>query len=181
MKHIPAQSCARSLAGDLGRCQARTLQSGMRPASQVGFVTVICATCFTIRAVIVAWSALDKKDADLDVWQHPLLDIIYYSLVEIVPSALVLFILRKLVRFLCSPAGITLAISLVPQCLSCHRPQPGVWLWRRQAMTHNALQACQHGSQVKGVPECHLIVWVASVHVQPPRRNPQGYQPIPNR
>lgn len=60
-------------------------------------MTVICAMCFTIRAVIVAWSALDKKDADLDVWRHPLLDIIYYSLVEIVPSALVLFILRKLV------------------------------------------------------------------------------------
>ena len=75
---------------------------------QVGFVTVICATCFTIRAVIVAWSALDKKDADLDVWQHPLLDFIYYTLVEIVPSALVLFILRKLVRLFdpcprCSP------------------------------------------------------------------------------
>jgi Flp pilus assembly pilin Flp len=63
---------------------------------EVGFVTVICATCFTVRAVIVAWSALDKQDADLDVWQHPLLDIIYYSFVEIVPSALVLFILRKL-------------------------------------------------------------------------------------
>lgn len=63
---------------------------------EVGFVTVICATCFTIRAVIVAWSALDKQDADLDVWRHPLLDLIYYSLVEIVPSALVLFILRKL-------------------------------------------------------------------------------------
>ena len=65
-----------------------------RPPEQVGFVTVICATCFTLRAVIVAWSALDKQDADLDVWQHPLLDIIYYSSVEIVPSALVLFILR---------------------------------------------------------------------------------------
>ena len=51
------------------------------PLPQVGFVTVICATCFTVRAVIVAWSALDKQDADLDVWQHPLLDIIYYSLV----------------------------------------------------------------------------------------------------
>mmetsp|Transcript_20522 Transcript_20522/g.61775 ORF Transcript_20522/g.61775 Transcript_20522/m.61775 type:complete len:303 (-) Transcript_20522:474-1382(-) len=63
---------------------------------EVGFVTVICATCFTLRALIVAWSALDKQDADLDVWQHPLLDIIYYSLVEIVPSALVLFILRRL-------------------------------------------------------------------------------------
>jgi Protein of unknown function (DUF1084) len=75
----------------------------------VGFVTVICATCFTIRAIIVAWSALDKKDADLDVWQHPLLDIIYYSLVEIVPSALVLFILRKLV----GPPALTSCLLLV--------------------------------------------------------------------
>ena len=57
-------------------------------------MTVICATCFTLRALIVGWSALDKQNADLDVWQHPLLDIIYYTLVEIVPSALVLFILR---------------------------------------------------------------------------------------
>lgn len=63
---------------------------------QVGFVTVICATCFTLRAVIVAWSGVDKADADLDVWRHPLLNIVYYSVVEILPSALVLFILRKL-------------------------------------------------------------------------------------
>lgn len=63
---------------------------------EVGLVTVICATCFTLRAVIVAWSGLDKKNADLDVWRHPLLDIVYYSAVEIIPSALVLFILRRL-------------------------------------------------------------------------------------
>lgn len=63
---------------------------------QVGFVTAICATCFTLRAIIVAWSGIDKADADLDVWQHPLLNIVYYTIVEIVPSALVLFILRKL-------------------------------------------------------------------------------------
>jgi hypothetical protein len=63
---------------------------------EVGFVTTICATCFTLRAVIVAWSAFDKADADLDVMSHPLLNIIYYSCVEIIPSALVLYILRKL-------------------------------------------------------------------------------------
>ena len=65
-------------------------------STQVGFVTAICATCFIVRAVIVAWSAVDKADADLDVLQHPLLNIIYYTTVEILPSALVLFILRKL-------------------------------------------------------------------------------------
>jgi Protein of unknown function (DUF1084) len=59
-------------------------------------VTSICATCFALRAIIVAWSAVDAKDADLDVLDHPLLNIIYYSTTEIIPSALVLYILRKL-------------------------------------------------------------------------------------
>ncbi|KAG7011401.1 Tobamovirus multiplication protein 1 [Cucurbita argyrosperma subsp. argyrosperma] len=49
---------------------------------EVGFVTSICFSCFSIRCLVLALSAFDK-DADLD-------------LVEIVPSALVLFILRKL-------------------------------------------------------------------------------------
>eukprot|EP01018_Ginkgo_biloba_P027742 Gb_41049 [translate_table: standard] len=43
----------------------------------------------------VALSAFDK-DADLDVMNHPIVDFIYYMLVEILPSALVLYILRKL-------------------------------------------------------------------------------------
>ncbi|KOM46229.1 hypothetical protein LR48_Vigan06g153500 [Vigna angularis] len=37
-----------------------------------------------------------NKDANLDVLDHPILNFIYYLLVEIVPSSLVLFILRKL-------------------------------------------------------------------------------------
>ncbi|XP_057748712.1 tobamovirus multiplication protein 1-like isoform X2 [Arachis stenosperma] len=40
-------------------------------------------------------SAFDEE-ADLDVLDHPILNLIYYLLVEIVPSGLVLFILRKL-------------------------------------------------------------------------------------
>lgn len=63
---------------------------------EVGLVTTICAACFSIRAVLVALSALDKADLDLDVVGHPLLNIIYYSMVEIIPSAWVLYILRKL-------------------------------------------------------------------------------------
>jgi hypothetical protein len=63
---------------------------------EVGFVTAICATCFTLRAVIVAWAAIDQKDADLDVMDHPLLNIVYFTACELVPSALVLYILRKL-------------------------------------------------------------------------------------
>jgi hypothetical protein len=50
----------------------------------------------TRRSIIVAWSAFDFEDADLDVMGHPLLNLIYYSGAEIIPSALVLYILRKL-------------------------------------------------------------------------------------
>ncbi|KAK7359757.1 hypothetical protein VNO77_01722 [Canavalia gladiata] len=62
---------------------------------EVGFVTAICFTCFLIRCVMVLISAFDS-DASVDVLNHPLLDLIYYMLVEILPSVLVLFILRKL-------------------------------------------------------------------------------------
>lgn len=63
---------------------------------EVGLVTSICAACFSLRAAMVALSALDAADLDLDVAGHPLLNIAYYSLVEVVPSAWVLYILRKL-------------------------------------------------------------------------------------
>ncbi|EFN54962.1 hypothetical protein CHLNCDRAFT_134731 [Chlorella variabilis] len=63
---------------------------------EVGLVTTICATCFLFRSIIVAWSAFDFEDADLDVLGHPLLNLVYYSGAEIIPSALVLYILRKL-------------------------------------------------------------------------------------
>ncbi|XP_019174489.1 PREDICTED: tobamovirus multiplication protein 1-like isoform X1 [Ipomoea nil] len=43
----------------------------------------------------VVLSAFDS-DATLDVLDHPVLNLIYYVLVEILPSALVLYILRKL-------------------------------------------------------------------------------------
>ncbi|KAK9287048.1 hypothetical protein L1049_015457 [Liquidambar formosana] len=63
--------------------------------NEVGFVTGICCTCFLIRCFVNALSAFDK-DADVDVLDHPILNFIYYMLVEIIPSALVLYILRKL-------------------------------------------------------------------------------------
>ncbi|XP_022842874.1 tobamovirus multiplication protein 1-like [Olea europaea var. sylvestris] len=62
---------------------------------EVGFVTAICFTCFLIRCFVVGLSAFDA-DASLEVLDHPILNLIYYMLVEILPSALVLFILRKL-------------------------------------------------------------------------------------
>ncbi|PHT90728.1 Tobamovirus multiplication protein 1 [Capsicum chinense] len=62
---------------------------------EVGSVTAICFTCFLIRCFVVVLSAFDP-DASLDVLDHPVLNLIYYLLVEILPSALVLYILRKL-------------------------------------------------------------------------------------
>ncbi|XWS39731.1 hypothetical protein CRYUN_Cryun18bG0079600 [Craigia yunnanensis] len=62
---------------------------------KVGFVTGICCTCFLLRCFVITFSAFDKN-ADLDVLDHPILNLMYYMLVEILPSALVLFILRKL-------------------------------------------------------------------------------------
>ncbi|KAK4347021.1 hypothetical protein RND71_033360 [Anisodus tanguticus] len=62
---------------------------------EVGSVTAICFTCFLIRCFVVVLSAFDA-DASLDVLDHPVLNLIYYLLVEILPSALVLYILRKL-------------------------------------------------------------------------------------
>ncbi|KAK2986526.1 hypothetical protein RJ640_005568, partial [Escallonia rubra] len=62
---------------------------------EVGSVTGICFTCFLVRCFVVVLSAFDT-DASLDVLDHPVLNFIYYMLVEILPSALVLYILRKL-------------------------------------------------------------------------------------
>ncbi|KAG6416507.1 hypothetical protein SASPL_123937 [Salvia splendens] len=62
---------------------------------EVGSVTAICFTCFLIRCFVVMLSAFDS-DASLDVLDHPVLNLIYYTLVEILPSALVMYILRKL-------------------------------------------------------------------------------------
>ncbi|KAK6921429.1 THH1/TOM1/TOM3 domain [Dillenia turbinata] len=63
--------------------------------TQVGYVTTICFLCFLIRCIMVCFNAFDKA-ADLDVLDHPIVNFIYYLLVEILPSSLVLFILRKL-------------------------------------------------------------------------------------
>ncbi|CAK7351099.1 unnamed protein product [Dovyalis caffra] len=62
---------------------------------EVGSVTAICFTCFLIRCFVILLSAFEA-DASLDVLDHPVLNLIYYLLVEILPSALVLYILRKL-------------------------------------------------------------------------------------
>ncbi|XP_021753201.1 tobamovirus multiplication protein 1-like [Chenopodium quinoa] len=62
---------------------------------EVGVITAICFTCFLIKCLVAAVSAFDD-DADVDVVDHPLGNLLYYMVVEIVPSALVLFVLRRL-------------------------------------------------------------------------------------
>ncbi|KAL4302135.1 hypothetical protein GQ457_10G027990 [Hibiscus cannabinus] len=62
---------------------------------EVGYVTTICFSCFLVRCIMMCFCAFDKA-SDLDVLNHPILNLIYYLLVEILPSSLVLFILRKL-------------------------------------------------------------------------------------
>lgn len=63
--------------------------------SEVGRVAAICSCCFLARCVMMCFAAFNKE-ADLDVLDHPILNFIYYLLVEIVPSALVLYILRRI-------------------------------------------------------------------------------------
>ncbi|CAM8983258.1 unnamed protein product [Rhodiola kirilowii] len=62
---------------------------------EVCYVTSICFTCFLVRCIMMCFNAFDKA-ADLDVLDHPILNFSYYLLAEILPSSLVLFILRKL-------------------------------------------------------------------------------------
>ncbi|GFR46470.1 hypothetical protein Agub_g8046 [Astrephomene gubernaculifera] len=63
---------------------------------EVGLVTSICAGCFTFRALMIATSAADRSDLEVDMLGHPLLNIAYYCAAEIAPSACVLYILRRL-------------------------------------------------------------------------------------
>ncbi|KQK00796.1 hypothetical protein BRADI_3g51850v3 [Brachypodium distachyon] len=63
--------------------------------SEVGRVAAICSCCFLARCVMMCFNAFDKE-ADLDVLDHPILNFVYYLLVEILPSSLVLYILRRI-------------------------------------------------------------------------------------
>ncbi|XP_051148519.1 tobamovirus multiplication protein 3 [Andrographis paniculata] len=67
----------------------------LKKLQEVGYVTTICFSCFLVRCIMMCFDAFDPA-ADLDVLDHPILNLIYYLLVEILPSSLVLFILRKL-------------------------------------------------------------------------------------
>ncbi|GJM86442.1 hypothetical protein PR202_ga02301 [Eleusine coracana subsp. coracana] len=56
-----------------------------------GFIT-INGVVYALQMCFVAFD----KEADLDVLDHPILNFIYYLLVEILPSTLVLYILRRI-------------------------------------------------------------------------------------
>ena len=58
---------------------------------EVGAVTAVCAACFTARAAAAAGAG-----GELDVAGHPALNAAYYTAVELVPAALVLWILRQM-------------------------------------------------------------------------------------
>ncbi|CAI5466932.1 unnamed protein product [Closterium sp. Yama58-4] len=62
---------------------------------EVGCVTAIGFTSFTIRAFIVAFSSISER-VPLDEVKAPVFNVIYYMAVEVVPTILVLYILRKL-------------------------------------------------------------------------------------
>jgi len=58
---------------------------------EVGWVTIICTTCFILRASLLIFSTVDRTIDVNDFFIGG-----YYFVVEILPSTLVLFILRKL-------------------------------------------------------------------------------------
>ncbi|KAK9063839.1 hypothetical protein SSX86_017711 [Deinandra increscens subsp. villosa] len=62
---------------------------------EVGYVTTVCFACFLVRCIMMCFNAFDEA-ANLDMMEHPVLNFIYYLLVEVLPSSLVLIILRKL-------------------------------------------------------------------------------------
>ncbi|CAL5018897.1 unnamed protein product [Urochloa decumbens] len=62
---------------------------------EVGKVASICFCCFLARCIMMCFNAFNKE-ADLDVLYHPVLNFFYYLLVEILPSSLVLYILRRI-------------------------------------------------------------------------------------
>ena len=62
----------------------------MKKLHEIRCVTAICFTCLIIRSCFVYATQINV------IKNHPLLDLLYYTLVEIIPSGLVLFILGEL-------------------------------------------------------------------------------------
>jgi len=68
-----------------------------RKVREVGAVTFICTVTFLARAIVLCVSIFSNSGKlSLDVISHPLMNFFYYLLFEILPTVLVLYILRKL-------------------------------------------------------------------------------------
>eukprot|EP01025_Chloroclados_australasicus_P036716 TRINITY_DN3740_c1_g2_i1.p1 TRINITY_DN3740_c1_g2~~TRINITY_DN3740_c1_g2_i1.p1 ORF type:complete len:310 (-),score=9.00 TRINITY_DN3740_c1_g2_i1:284-1213(-) len=68
-----------------------------RKVREVGAVTFICTIAFLARAIVLCVSIFGNNGSlRLDVIGHPLMNFFYYMLFEILPTVLVLYILRKL-------------------------------------------------------------------------------------
>ncbi|KMZ56940.1 Tobamovirus multiplication protein 3 [Zostera marina] len=80
LKHLPTESIGRH-----------------NKMKEVGWVATICSSSFIIRSIMMCFNAF-SADAALDVSYHPILNLFYYLLVEIIPATVVQFILRKLPR-----------------------------------------------------------------------------------
>lgn len=72
----------------LSRSAVRAESKGRRKKlREVGCVTAVCTTCFCARAVMVACSVFEERTEALDVMNHPVRNVVYYSVrPEIVPS-----------------------------------------------------------------------------------------------
>ncbi|WMV44969.1 hypothetical protein MTR67_038354 [Solanum verrucosum] len=70
-------------------------RGGRKKLSELGYVSCICFTCFSISCFVAVLSCFHHNDRGLD---HPVLKMIYYMVVEILPSALFIYILQKLPR-----------------------------------------------------------------------------------
>eukprot|EP01026_Neomeris_dumetosa_P066301 TRINITY_DN6405_c0_g1_i4.p2 TRINITY_DN6405_c0_g1~~TRINITY_DN6405_c0_g1_i4.p2 ORF type:complete len:229 (-),score=15.15 TRINITY_DN6405_c0_g1_i4:348-1034(-) len=68
-----------------------------RKVREVGAVTFICTVTFMARSIVLCVSIFSNEgNLRLDVIGHPLMTFFYYMLFEILPTVLVLYILRKL-------------------------------------------------------------------------------------
>ncbi|GJN21863.1 hypothetical protein PR202_gb09384 [Eleusine coracana subsp. coracana] len=66
------------------------------PAWQDGIFYALAVLYGLVAATSFMCFVAFDKEADLDVLDHPVLNFIYYLLVEILPSTLVLYILRRI-------------------------------------------------------------------------------------
>eukprot|EP01024_Parvocaulis_polyphysoides_P027751 TRINITY_DN250_c1_g1_i1.p2 TRINITY_DN250_c1_g1~~TRINITY_DN250_c1_g1_i1.p2 ORF type:complete len:127 (-),score=8.57 TRINITY_DN250_c1_g1_i1:636-1016(-) len=68
-----------------------------RKVREVGAVTFICTITFMARAIVLCISIFTNDGKlSIDVVRHPLMNFFYYLLFEVLPTVLVLYILRKL-------------------------------------------------------------------------------------